>query len=113
MQPVEPQSVEPQPDLAKLVQDSIAGQRLDQATALVLQWAEQRIRSGDAEVRAVEHLLRHYILLICRMPPLAHLDREPLRPDDRLYECFDGLLALIRRQDEQIKTLLAMLSELV
>jgi hypothetical protein len=100
-------------NLTAQVRASLENQRLEHATALVLAWAERRIRSGDEDARAIEQLLRHYILLVCRMPPLAHLEREPLRPDDRLYECFDDIVTLLHRQDQQINTLLAMLAELV
>jgi hypothetical protein len=58
-------------------------------------------------------LLQHYHTILAMQPPLSHIGPVPLRPDDRLYACFDQFLDLLRRQDSQILELQMMISELV
>ena len=88
-------------------------QRLDQATRLVGDMLERRVAAGDTELDAARILLDHYYTIVTNMPPLGHLDGIPLRPSDALYNCFDQFLEMMRKQDGQIRDLMAIIDELI
>ena len=91
----------------------LAEQRLGMANQLALDVLDDRLAIDDDDgLRAVRLLLQHYMLLVAQMEPLAHLGCAPLRPDDRLYQCFNQFVALLHQQDSQIRELTAIVAEL-
>jgi hypothetical protein len=86
--------------------------RLGEAGLLVLTLIDKRIAAGDSELATALTLLRHYEFIISQLPPLWHVGAVPLRPDERLYTCFDQFIELIRLQQHQIGELQAMISEI-
>jgi hypothetical protein len=95
------------------LRDWLREQQLDVATQMILERLDKRIARGDAELQAVRLLLHHYSTIISRLVPMAHLGCAPLRPDDRLYECFAEFVDLLHRQQNQIREMEAIITELV
>lgn len=100
-------------DLPFAVRARLNEQRLEQATRLVADMLERRVAAGDAELDAARILLDHYYTIVTNMPPLGHVDGVPLRPSDALYTCFDQFLEMMRKQDGQIRDLMAIIDELI
>jgi hypothetical protein len=96
-----------------LVRGLIRNGLLDEACRHALTMLDQRIVVGDVELSAVRILLQHYHIILSAQPPLSHVGMVPLRPDSRLYACFDQFLDLLHRQENQIAELQAMVAELV
>ena len=83
------------------------------ACNFALHLLDRRILNGDAELLTVKCVVQRCLSLLSAMPPLSHVDTVPLRPDDRLYECFDQFLSLLRQQDNQMLELQTMINELI
>lgn len=95
------------------VRTLIRGHRLDAANRVVMTLLDQRIAAGDGELYAAAMLLQHYYVVLSRQPPLSHVGTLPLRPNDRLYACFDQFIDLIRQQQSQVSELQAIIAELL
>ena len=95
------------------VRDMLGQQRIDMATGFVLDLLDQRIAAGDGALDAVRLVLQHYVMIVSQSVPLAHLGCAPLRPDDRLYQCFAEFVETLHRQESQIRELTAIVAELV
>ncbi len=78
-----------------------------------LQLLDSRIAAGDTGLLPVQSVVRRCLALLSAMPPLSHVGSLPLRPDDRLYECFDQFLSLLRQQECQMQELQTMINELI
>jgi hypothetical protein len=96
-------------DVRALIQES----RLDEAHQAVMALLDRRIVAGDEELIGVALLAQFYQTVITSQPPLSHPGAEPLRPSDKLYQCFDAFLELMHRQQGQIAELRAMVAELL
>jgi hypothetical protein len=95
------------------VRSLIREHRLDEANRVVLTMLDERIAAGDGELSAASMLLQHYDVVLSRQPPLSHIGAMPLRPNDRLYACFDQFIDLIRQQQSQVSELQAIIAELI
>jgi hypothetical protein len=98
-------AVERQPDRS----DDHIGAACEHALDLL----DRRIIGGDSELLPVKAVVQRCLSVISAMPPLSHVDSVPLRPDDRLYECFDQFLSLLRQQESQMLELQTMINELI
>jgi hypothetical protein len=105
--------VAPDADAIDTVKELVRNHLIEEANRYVGSLLDDRIKAGDSQLQAVALLLQHYHTILAMQPPLSHIGPVPLRPDDRLYACFDQFLDLLRRQDSQILELQMMISELV
>lgn len=105
-------ALEPSPP-SDIVRALLAERRLEMATGFVLDLLQQRISVGDRALDAVRLVLQHYVTIVSQSVPLSHLGCAPLRPDDRLYQCFSEFVDMLHRQDGQIRELQAIIAELV
>ncbi len=99
----------PAADIRALIQQS----RLDEAHQAVMTLLDRRIVAGDHALIGVALLAQFYQVLVSSQPPLSYPGAEPLRPNDKLYQCFDQFIDLIRRQESQIVELRAIVEELL
>ncbi len=99
----------PMADVRSLIQES----RLDEAHQAVMSLLDKRIVAGDEELIGVALLAQFYQVLISGQPPLSYPGSAPLRPNDKLYQCFDQFIDLIRQQESQIAELRSIVAELV
>jgi hypothetical protein len=101
------------PDSAVEHPTFLSDHHIGAACDFALELLDRRILSGDTELSTVKCVVQRCLSLISAMPPLSLVDRVPLRPDDRLYECFDQFLSLLRRQESQMLELQTMINELI
>ena len=94
-------------DMRTMIRDH----RLDEANRIAATLLDQRIADGDSDLSAASMLLQHYDTILSWLPPLSHIGVMPLRPNDRLYACFDQLINLIRQQQSQVSELQAIIGE--
>jgi hypothetical protein len=95
------------------IPNRVAGASISAGCELALELLDRRISAGDSGLLAVKSVVQRCRSLLAAMPPLSHVDSVPLRPDDRLYQCFDQFLSLLRQQETQMQELQAMINELI
>lgn len=94
-------------------QSHLVDGRFGHACALVTEYLDKRIASGDLDLLAVKLVIQRCQTLVSEMPPLFHMTSVPLRADDRLYALFDQILGLLRQQESQMQELQMMINELI